>query len=79
MKQLNYATALGFIFMSILATKFNTDYRELKSSGKTNGPEGLNSNISMLQQDSLCNIWVTDTAQRIAFKHWYNKQLKKTK
>lgn len=30
-----------------------------------------------LKEDSLCRVWVYDTATRNAFKHWYNKQLKR--
>lgn len=79
MKQLNYATAIGFIFMTLVAIHFKSKIE----AGETHSPEetlnaSLNHN-SIYEEDSLCRVWVNDTAQRIAFKHWYNKQKSKTK
>lgn len=79
MKQLNYATAIGFIFMTLVAIHFKSKIE----AGETHSPEttldASLSHNSILKEDSLCQIWVNDTAQRIAFKHWYNKQLNKSK
>jgi len=33
----------------------------------------------VIEEDSLCRVWVEDTAQRVAFKHWYKKQTNKKK
>ena len=73
---INKAILIGFIFMCLICINLSAKLK--KAEEKKVAEETIKTSIIM-SEDSLCEVWVKDTATRVAFKHWYKKQLNKKK
>lgn len=74
---INVSTAIGFVIMSIMAMYFKIKIDSIEKREPEKIEEIKVAHSQTYLEDSLCRVWIDDTANRVAFKHWYNKQLNK--